>query len=297
MARAGAGGTRPTAELWTERPAEPERRGRPALSGGADAEARSQFEAALGTARNWLDAARRVVVLCGAGISTDSGIPDFRGPDGLWTRNPEAEKQATIQYYMSDPAVRERAWRERFYREIEAAEPNAGHRALLALEARGVLSALITQNVDGLHHKAGHDPRRVIEIHGTLREVVCMACGDRGPLAATLERVGAGEEDPPCRRCGGILKTATISFGQALVEADLARCWREALRCDLLLAVGTTLAVYPVAEVVPMAKRSGARIVIVNGSATEMDDLADALLRGRLGDLLPRLLGARPALD
>ena len=249
-------------------------------------------EGELHRARAWLEAAQRVVVLCGAGISTDSGIPDFRGPNGIWTRDPEAEKLATLQYYMTDPAVRVRAWRERFYREIEAALPNAGHRALLELERRGVLSALITQNVDGLHHKAGSSPRLIVEIHGTLREVVCMACGERGPLAATLERVEAGEADPPCGSCGGILKTATISFGQALVEADLRRCQSEAARCDFLLAVGTSLAVFPVAEVVPIAKRHGARVVIVNGSATEMDELADAVLRGPIGELLPRLLGA-----
>jgi len=230
-----------------------------------------------------------VVVLTGAGISTDSGIPSFRGPQGLWTRNPEAERLATLAHYMNDPQVRERSWQWRLDSAHARREPNAGHAALVALERRGKLDTLITQNVDGLHQAAGSDPARVIEVHGSIREVVCMRCERRWPAEHALERVLAGEADPPCVECSGILKMATISFGQSLVEADIARAFDAAARCDLLLAVGTTLAVQPVAAVVPEAARAGARIVIVNDEATAMDDLADTVLRGAIGDLLPRI--------
>jgi len=242
-------------------------------------------------ARAWIDEAERVVVLTGAGISTDSGIPDFRGPKGLWTRDPEAEKRATLQHYMSDPEVRRRAWRDRLDHAAWRAEPNRGHLALVELERRGKLDTLITQNVDGLHLDAGHDPDRVVEVHGTLREVVCMSCGERRPMQHALDRVRAGEDDPHCLTCGGILKSATISFGQNLDPDDLDRASAAARRADLLLAVGSTLSVHPVADVVPIARMSGARIVIVNGGETAMDHLADLILRGSISDLLPRIVG------
>ena len=240
--------------------------------------------------RGWIEAARRLVVLTGAGISTDSGIPDFRGPQGVWTRNPEAEKQSTIQHYVADPDVRRRAWRCRLDSPAWSAQPNAGHRALVALERRGTLDTLITQNIDGLHQVAGSSPERVVEVHGTMREVVCLACGERAAMERALARVRAGEEDPPCRTCGGILKSATISFGQSLVAEDIARAQQAARRCDLMLAIGTKLSVWPVAGVVPVAKDAGARVVIVNAEPTDMDGLADAILRGSIGDLLPRLV-------
>jgi NAD-dependent deacetylase len=252
----------------------------------------SELEGLVETVRDWIARARRIVVLTGAGISTDSGIPDFRGPQGLWTRDPSAEKLATLQHYLADPAIRRRVWRSRLESPAWRAQPNAGHRALVALERRGTLDTLITQNVDGLHLAAGSSPERVIEIHGTLRETVCLACGDRMATERVLERVRAGEEDPACQRCGGVLKTATISFGQALVERDLLRAQAAARRCDLLLAVGTTLSVWPIAGVVPLAKEAGARVVIVNGSPTDMDALADAVLRGSISELLPRLVEA-----
>jgi NAD-dependent deacetylase len=240
--------------------------------------------------RSWIQRAERVVVLTGAGISTDSGIPDFRGPKGLWTRNPQAEKMSTIQHYVADPEVRRRAWRSRLESFALSAEPNAGHRALVNLETQGKLHTLITQNVDGLHQRAGSSPECIVEIHGTMREVACLSCGDRLPMQHALERVEAGEDDPACLGCGGILKSATISFGQAMIAEDLARAERAARSCDLLLAIGTTLGVYPVAGVVPIAKECQARIVIVNGAPTEMDHLADAVLRGPIGEILPRLL-------
>ena len=250
----------------------------------------SDLERAVATARGWIDAARRIVVLTGAGISTDSGIPDFRGPQGLWPRNPEAEKMATLQHYVADPEVRRRAWRTRVESPMHDREPNDGHRALVTLERRGILDTLVTQNVDGLHLKAGSSPERVVEIHGTAREVVCLSCGERAAMERALARVRAGEVDPPCRSCGGILKSATISFGQGLVQADLERAGAAARRCDLMLAVGTKLSVYPIAGIVPVAKEAGARVVILNAEPTEMDSLADITLRGSISALLPRLM-------
>ncbi len=250
-------------------------------------------QAAIEAARSWIDAAARVVVLTGAGISTESGIPDFRGPQGVWTRNPDAEKMATLQNYMAEPEVRKRAWRNRLESSTWKAEPNAGHHALVALEQRGKLHALITQNVDGLHQKAGTSPRLVVEIHGTIHEVTCMECGERAPMERALERVRAGEEDPPCRTCGGILKSATISFGQNLVPEDLVRAEQAAQDCDLMLAVGSTLSVHPIAGVVPLARQSGARVVILNADPTEMDRIADAVIRGPIGEILPGLVAAR----
>jgi len=244
----------------------------------------------LAEPRSWIDRAERIVVLTGAGISTDSGIPDFRGPQGVWTRNPGAERTATLQHYMADPEVRRTAWRTRLDHPARTARPNPGHEALVTLERRGKLDTLITQNIDGLHHAAGSDPDRIVEVHGNIREVMCMSCGERAPMERALDRVRAGEEDPPCRTCGGILKSATISFGQNLVPEDLMRADAAARRCDLLLAVGSTLSVYPVAEVVPIAKSNGARVVIVNGEPTAMDHLADAVIHGRIGAVLPALV-------
>lgn len=243
-------------------------------------------------ARAMVDEAERVVVLTGAGISTDSGIPDFRGPNGVWTKDPQAEKLATLQHYVADPEVRKRAWRARLEHQAWTAQPNAGHRALLALEERGKLHALLTQNVDGLHHAAGTHPDRIVEVHGTMREVQCLDCGERAPMARALERVEAGEEDPPCRSCGGMLKSATISFGQNLVEADLRRAERAALTCDLMLAVGSTLGVHPICQVVPVAEQAGATVVIVNAEPTQYDALADVVLREQISDVLPVVTGA-----
>ena len=256
----------------------------------------SEQDERLELVRSWIDEAQRVVVLTGAGISTDSGIPDFRGPKGLWTKNPEAEKLATLQHYMGNPDARKRSWQSFLDPEGMGGwdvEPNDGHRALLALEERGKLHAVLTQNVDGLHQAAGTSPELVVEIHGTLKEVVCMSCNERAPMERALDRVRAGEEDPPCRSCGGILKSATISFGQNLVPEDLLRAEQAGESCDLLLAVGTSLAVYPIAGVVPIAHRAGARIVILNAEPTEMDDLAHAVVRGSISELLPRLVEAR----
>jgi NAD-dependent deacetylase len=247
-------------------------------------------EEALSRARRWVDEARSIVVLTGAGISTDSGIPDFRGPQGLWTKNPKAELMSQLSYYVSDPEVRRLAWQNRMASPAWTAEPNAGHRALVELQRRGTLHSLLTQNIDELHQRAGIDPARVVELHGTMRRYACLGCGVGGPMEEALERVRAGDEDPSCVDCGGILKSATISFGQALVPEDIARAERAAAEADLLLAVGSTLTVYPAAGVVPLAKAAGARLVIVNGEPTAFDDMADAVLRGPIGEILPALV-------
>jgi NAD-dependent deacetylase len=239
----------------------------------------------------WVDAATSIVALTGAGISTESGIPDFRGPQGVWTRDPKAERLSNIHHYMTDPEVRMLSWRGRLEHPAWHARPNAGHRALVALERRGKLHALVTQNIDGLHQIAGHAPDRIVEVHGSMRDIMCMNCGWRGPAGPVLERVRAGEADPPCSACGGILKSATISFGQALVHDVINAEIRAAEEADLLIAVGTSLQVYPVASLVPLAKSAGARIVIVNAEPTPFDQIADAVVHETIGDVLPRICG------
>jgi NAD-dependent deacetylase len=255
-------------------------------------------------AKNLLERARRVAVLTGAGISTDSGIQDFRGPNGLWTKDPDAEKSATLSAYVSDPELRQRSWQRRLTSPMWEALPNRGHFALVELERSGRLDTLVTQNIDGLHQKAGSDPARLVEIHGTALDVVCLRCGHRQPSDPVHDRVVAGELDPSCRQptaggggngngrslCGGILKSATISFGQDLVPADLRRSELAAANCDLLLAVGSTLGVYPAAGMVPIAARAGAAIVIVNGGPTELDALADVVVYGSISELLPPMM-------
>ena len=231
--------------------------------------------------------ARHVVALTGAGISTESGIPDFRGPNGVWTKNPAAEKAAHIEYYMADPDIRRRAWKNRLESGMWSATPNAAHHALVDLERKQRLHMLVTQNIDGLHHAAGQSPQITVEIHGNVREVKCMSCGTRGPMERALERVRAGEEDPACLDCGGILKSATISFGENLVPADLARSQNAASRADVFLAIGTSLTVYPAAALPEIALRNGARLVILNAEPTPFDEVADVVVSEQLGTVLP----------
>ena len=251
----------------------------------------SFLEPPIASVRAWVEGARRIVVLTGAGISTESGIPDFRGPQGLWTKDPQAEKLSNIHYYVADPEIRRKSWQARLSHPAWTARPNAGHAAIVELERRGKLHALVTQNIDGLHQKAGNSPERVIEVHGTVHAVVCLSCGWKGPMQETLARVRAGESDPACERCGGILKSDTISFGQALVPEVIDRAIQASTEADLLISVGTTLRVYPVAGAVPAAKNAGARVVIVNAEATPFDRIADAVLRSAIGETLPRIVG------
>jgi NAD-dependent deacetylase len=256
----------------------------------------------LAEARALLGGARVISVLTGAGISTASGIPDFRGPEGIWTKDPAAEMLSTYDVWVADPEVRRRAWRRRVETRGERPAPNDGHRALVTLERTGRLDTLVTQNIDGLHADAGNDPGRIVEIHGSSRDAVCLSCGDRGPIDRVLERVAEGDEVPVClagvgrSACGGILKSATISFGQSLVEADLARAEAAASRCELLLAVGSTLSVWPIAGMVPLAHASGAAIIVVNGGPTAMDELTTVRLGGAIESALPRLVDDLPAI-
>jgi NAD-dependent deacetylase len=240
----------------------------------------------------WLREAGHVLVLTGAGISTESGIPDFRGPDGVWTKNPAAEKTATLNYYVGDPEVRRQAWQNRLEAPYWQAEPNAGHRALADLEHAAALDLLVTQNIDGLHHAAGNSPERIVEIHGNVREAKCISCSWRAAMEVALDRVRAGETDPDCPDCGGILKSATISFGENLVAEDLARSQAAAGRADLFLAVGTSLAVYPAAGLPEFALANRARLVILNAEPTPFDPSADAVIRDRLGEVLPAIVEA-----
>ncbi|MBB1245049.1 NAD-dependent deacetylase [Streptomyces durbertensis] len=231
-----------------------------------------------------------VAVLTGAGVSTESGIPDYRGPAGLWRRDPEAEKLVTYSYYMADPEIRRRSWLMRRESPVWSAEPNAAHRALVDFERSGHPLRVITQNVDGLHQVAGLPDRKVLELHGTTRYVACTACGARGPMAAALERVAAGEADPPCLECGGVLKSATVMFGQALDDQVLARAVAITRACEVFLAVGTSLQVQPAASLAEIAARAGARLVIVNAEPTPYDSLADDVVREPIGRALPALL-------
>lgn len=240
----------------------------------------------------WLRAAEKVTVLSGAGISTDSGIPDFRGPQGVWTKDPSAEALSTLQNYVADPDVRKRAWRSRQEHPAWEARPNAAHKALVDLERSGKLRAIVTQNIDELHQRAGSRPDLVIEVHGTMRRVTCLSCGESAPMERALERVAAGEEDPACRSCGGILKSATISFGQALDPGVFDAAVAAAADCDVFIAVGTSLGVYPVAGLCDIAVDRGARLVIVNAEPTPYDGQADAVVRDPIGEVLPAIVAA-----
>ena len=241
--------------------------------------------------RGWVESAKRVVVLTGAGISTDSGIPDFRGPNGVWTRDPKAEKLSDIRYYTADPEIRKLSWQSRLNHPAWTAQPNAGHLALVQLERRGNLRALVTQNIDGLHLKAGNSRDTVFEVHGNLHKAICLSCGWKGPMQDVLDRVRAGEEDPPCATCDGILKSDTISFGQSLIPEVIEGAMRAAQETDLLFAIGSSLQVFPIANAVPIAQAAGARIVIMNAEATQFDDIADVKLSGLIGEDLPRICG------
>ncbi|WP_033309202.1 Sir2 family NAD-dependent protein deacetylase [Streptomyces iakyrus] len=231
-----------------------------------------------------------VALLTGAGISTDSGIPDYRGPNGLWRRDPFAEKLVTYEYYMGDREIRRRSWRMRRETGALRAEPNAAHRAVAELERSGVPVRVITQNVDGLHQLAGMPARKVLELHGTARSFVCTGCHARGPMADALARVEAGEEDPPCRECGGILKPATVMFGERLDPVVLGQAAAVSKGCQIFVAVGTSLQVQPAAGLAGVAADHGARLIIVNAEPTPYDDRADEIVRDPIGTALPELL-------
>jgi NAD-dependent deacetylase len=244
-----------------------------------------------------LETITAVTVLTGAGISTDSGVPDFRGPQGIWTRNPEAEKLATFQNYVADPDLRRRSWRNRLAHPAWTAQPNAAHIALARLATSGIDTHVITQNIDGLHQKSGMPPDRVIEVHGTMHGVVCVTCADRTSMTDALARVRAGEPDPGCMLCGGILKSATVMFGQALDQRVFARAIEVAQDCDLFLVIGSTLMVEPVASLCAVAVRAGAQLVIVNRDPTPYDLLAAGVIREPIGEAVPAVIDLLLARD
>ncbi|WP_079122668.1 SIR2 family NAD-dependent protein deacylase [Streptomyces abyssalis] len=231
-----------------------------------------------------------VAILSGAGISTDSGIPDYRGPQGLWRRDPEAEKLVTYDYYMTDPEIRRKSWQMRRTSPTWDARPNAAHEAVARLEKSGKPVRVITQNVDGLHQLAGLPGRKVLELHGSSRTVVCTQCEAGSTMAQALERVEAGEDDPACLDCGGILKSGTVMFGQALDPDVLGQAVGVAKACDVFVAVGTSLQVQPAASLAEIAAGHGARLIIVNAEPTPYDGLADEVVREPIGEALPALL-------
>jgi len=233
-----------------------------------------------------------IAVITGAGVSTDSGIPDFRGKNGLWTRNPAAEKASTLSVYLNDVEVRQASWKARVKNLLEANfQPNVNHMALVEFERQGRLRAVITQNVDGLHEAAGHAEGMVIAVHGTWAYSRCWSCGDRLPMVETLQRVIAGDPDPRCLECDGILKSDTILFEEPLVPHVIDAAMAAAGECDLMLAIGTKLSVTPAANVVPRARANGASVVIINDQPTDGDRFAHAIVRGSISDFLPHLIG------
>lgn len=246
----------------------------------------------IATAKTLVAAAQRIVVLSGAGISTGAGIPDFRGPQGVWTKDPAAERVSNLVDYLRDPEVRKVAWQRRSTTYRLAPDPTPAHRSLVALEATGKLVAIVTQNTDGLHLLAGNSPDRVLEMHGNARRWRCEDCGASGPMADQLARLEAGEEDPDCPRCGGITRATVILFGENLDERLLERSFTVARECDLLIAVGTTLVVQPVASLVSVAVQHGATVIVVNAEPTAYDRQADAVLRGDIQDVVPELFSS-----
>ncbi|GAA5187376.1 NAD-dependent protein deacetylase [Rugosimonospora acidiphila] len=244
-------------------------------------------------ATDWMDDVSRIAVLTGAGISTDSGVPDYRGPNGVWTRDPSATAAFSYSSFMSDPQVRARFWRSYLGHSAWHAEPNAAHRALAELERHGSATRILTQNIDGLHQKAGSTPRKVVELHGSMHDTVCTRCRVRTPSTLALARVAAGEADPACTACGGILKLATVLFGERLHPDTLSLAGNVARACQLLLAVGSSLLVEPAASLCAVAVEAGARLVIINRDPTPYDDLATEVIREPIGEALPRIVRER----
>ena len=236
-----------------------------------------------------LDAGCRVVVFTGAGISTESGIPDYRSPGGVWDKF----RPVDFQDFLASDEMRREFWRRKFatHDMIAEAKPNRGHRAVAALIGRGTASSLITQNVDGLHQKSGVPEEKVIELHGNTTYALCLGCDERHELAPIREAFLSDGTLPVCRRCGGLVKTATISFGQAMPEAEMRRAEQESRACALFLVVGSSLVVYPAAGLPLLAKRSGARLVILNRDPTEFDALADLVINDEIGPALGDALG------
>jgi NAD-dependent deacetylase len=244
--------------------------------------------AALGQLAELFADARRPVVFTGAGISTESGIPDFRGPGGLWDR------YAPIEFhdFLQDPQARRETWRRglQTYPVVLAAQPNPAHLAVARLERLGRLSQLITQNIDGLHQRAGSSPELIVELHGNAHTVRCLACEARYDRLAIHTRVEAGEPEPSCECCGGLLKPATVSFGEPMPLEAVRLAESAARACDLFLVVGSSLVVYPAAALPQLALRAGSPLAIVNATETHLDPFASVRLEGKAGEILPELV-------
>jgi NAD-dependent deacetylase len=236
-----------------------------------------------------ITAARRIVVFTGAGISTESGIPDFRSPNGIWSR----QRIIYFDEFVRSREARIEAWTRLLdgRPRLMGATPNAGHRAIARLAEEGRVTEVITQNIDGLHQASGVPHDRVIEIHGNATFAKCLACATRHEFDEIEPAFRATGEPPTCRSCGGIVKSATISFGQAMPEEEMARAAAAARACDLFLAIGSSLVVYPAAGLPMAAKRSGAKLVILNRDPTELDDHADLVLNAEIGPTLGRIVG------
>lgn len=234
-----------------------------------------------------LSTRNRILVFTGAGISTESGIPDFRGPNGVWTRIDPSE--FTFDKWLTRPETRRKAWAMRAESGTLDAEPNDGHRAIAALWESGLLVGVVTQNIDGLHAAAGLPPSALVEIHGNARTVGCLECSETWPTETVIDWVRAGDPDPHCPDCGGIIKSTTISFGQQLEPTTIAQAYAWAEACDAVLAVGSTLSVYPAADVPASAARRGAPYVIINRGPTDHDHLCDIRLEGGAGEILTAL--------
>jgi len=244
----------------------------------------------LDPGRRWIAGSQNIIGFTGAGISTESGIPDFRSPNGVWARN----RMIEYQEFVSSRAGRIEYWRQKVesWPAMRDAAPNAGHGAFVELERQGKLQAMITQNIDGLHQRAGQSPALVIELHGTTAEASCLSCGCRIPMDEAIRRIQLGDPAPECEKCGGFLKPATISFGQAMPERELARAMQLSQSCEVFIAAGSSLVVQPAALLPLVAKQSGARLIIINRAPTPLDDVADLVLREEIGKTLPTLIGA-----
>lgn len=232
----------------------------------------------------------RILVFTGAGISTESGIPDFRGPDGVWTRVDPAE--FTYSRFMANPETRRRSWQMRQQSGILDAEPNIAHRALVDLWGTGRMLAVVTQNIDGLHQKAGLPPEAVIELHGNAHQAVCVDCRSKVPTTAVIERVGRGEQDPSCLDCGGIIKTDVVMFEEPMPVLETNRAMNLAFECDAVLIIGSTLSVYPAAYIPIHALETGSPLIIANLGPTDLDELATVLVEGPAGQTVPGLVKA-----
>jgi len=242
------------------------------------------------TARRSLADAEAIAVLTGAGISTDAGIPDFRGPEGLWTKNPAAERASTIQNYLADEEARRASWWMRMDGRVQDAQPTAGHHALVDVETQGRLTHLTTQNIDGLHQKAGTSRDLLTEVHGSVDGIVCVSCGSHSEVGPILDKVRAGDDDPRCDDCGGIQKTTVVMFGEMLPDGAMEQCRAAIERADVFLAVGTTLEVSPVNQMAFWALQLDLPVVVVNKGDTAADSFAAAKVEQSISDVLPRLL-------